>query len=133
MIEENNHKVFNEPNLKNAIFCALLMSSIDGEIHEKEWEIIQKFADLHWRQEYQRFEIFKEAMEKEIEPFLEKKETSQDRLKKMIEELTGQMNSSQKDVLLKLVGDVMAADGVMTLEESKLFALFMDEIGIRYT
>ena len=58
---------FDEKTLKNVISCAVLMSSIDGQIHEKEWEIIQSFADQHWKVDYQSFAEFQQRTIREIE------------------------------------------------------------------
>ncbi len=122
---------FDEEALKNAITCALLMSSIDGEVHDKEWDIIQTFIDRHWKKEYQDFPKFKKVVEQELDAVLKDKESFQSSLNSLIEKLTLHLSSDQKNVLLNLVGDIMIADGIMTLEESKLFATFMEKLGIR--
>ena len=49
----------------------------------------------------------------------------------MIDNLTGNLDSHQKNQVLNLIGDVMIADGIMNLDESKLFTTFMDKLGIR--
>lgn len=126
----SNH-LFNETTLKNAIACALLMSSIDGEVHEKEWAVIQGFVEKYWKEDYQHFPLYKSEMEHEIEQLLVGGKSLQSRINQRVTQLTGNLNSSQKNIVLNLVGDVMVADGMMTLEESKLFATFMEKLGIR--
>ena len=128
-------EVFNEKALKNAIYSALLMSLIDGYLHENEWDIIQSFADTHWREEYENFDQYKDEVKHEINQLLSKtkneKEVIAKRVQKIVEELTPDLTHQQKNIVLNLVGDVMIADGIMTLEESKLFQVFMEKLGIQ--
>jgi tellurite resistance protein len=123
--------LFDEAKLKSVITCALLMSSIDGEVHDTEWNVIQTFINRYWKKDYQEFPKFKKIMEQEIETVFKDNQLFQARLDNLIEKLTTNLTSDQKNALLNLVGDVMIADGIMTLEESKLFATFMEKLGIR--
>lgn len=123
--------MFDEETLKNVISCAVLMSSIDGEIHADEWEIIQGFADKHWKSDYTSFTKHQKSIQNDIQSILNKEDKVQLKLNELVEKLTGNLNAEQKNIVLNLIGDVMVADGIMTLEESKLFATFMDKIGIR--
>ena len=127
--------VFNEKSLKNAIYSAILMSLIDRELHEKEWEVIQAFADEHWLEEDEDFDQYQEVIKKEIineveiiiaDPLLLKQ-----KIEAIVEDLIPDLTLPQKNLVLNLVGDVMVADGIMTLEESKLFAVFMDKMGLQ--
>ncbi len=122
---------FDEDTLKNVISCAVLMSSIDGKIHENEWEIIQGFVEQHWKEDYQSFQEFQKQTISEIESVIRENQTFRMRLDRLVEDLTGNLDSHQKNLVLNLVGDVMVADGIMTLDESKLFNTFMDKLGIR--
>jgi len=122
---------FDEKSLKDALYAAALMSFIDAEFHADEWAVINDFADGHWKKNYGNFEEHKDQIKKEIQYIVSTKTNLQKRINVIVEELTAELNSHQKNVVLNLVGDVMAADGVMTLEESKLFATFMDKMGIR--
>lgn len=123
--------LFDEKTLKNAISCAVLMSSIDGEIHRTEWQVIQEFAGKYWQEDYQDFSRFQDEITKEIETVFKDEESFQSRLDHFIHELTNDLNSEQKNLVLNLVGNVMVADGIMTLEESKLFSTLMEKLGIR--
>ena len=131
MTVEYSVNMFDEETLRNILSCAVLMSSIDGEIHKKEWDVIQNFANMHWKADYRGFSRFEKQVKKEIESIFSEQEKFQLKLNELVEKLTGNLNSEQKNIVLNLVGDVMVADGIMTLEESKLFATFMDKIGIR--
>ena len=128
-------EVFNEKALKNAIYSAILMSLIDRELHEKEWEVIQAFADEHWLDEYDDFEEYQEVIKKEIikevEIIISDPKLLNQKIEAIVEELIPDLTLPQKNLVLNLVGDVMVADGIMTLEESKLFAVFMDKMGLQ--
>jgi len=90
-------------------------------------QVIQK----HWKDHYQDFREFKDAIFQEIEPYLKKEEQFDTKIDGLINKLVENLSSLQKSTVLNLVGDVMAADGIMTLDESKLFATFMGKLGIR--
>ncbi len=131
MIEDYSVNIFDEETLKNVLSCAVLMSSIDGEIHETEWDAIVNFANKHWKAEYKSFSRYQKDVKKEIESILNEQDKFQLKLNELVAKLTGNLNASQKNIVLNLIGDVMVADVIMNLEESKLFATFMDKIGIR--
>ena len=131
-MKDPNPILFDEPALKNAITCAIMMSFVDGEIHEKEWDVIQSFIDQFWQEDFSDQYAFKAKVSRDIEMIFSKSESFQAKTIEMVETLAKDLNSAQKDIVLNLVGDVMAADGIMTLEESKLFATFMDKLGIRF-
>ncbi|MBU2645088.1 hypothetical protein KKI24_10300 [bacterium] len=128
-------EVFNERSLKNAIYSAVLMSLIDGELHEKEWVVIQAFVDQHWREEYEDFDQYqraiKEKIVREVESIISDPQLLKKKIETIVEELIPDLTLPQKNMVLNLVGDVMVADGIMTLEESKLFAVFMDKMGLQ--
>ncbi len=123
--------LFDESTLKSVITCALLMSSIDGEVHDREWDVIQLFIDRYWKKEYQDFSKFKKQMEQELETMYYDFKSFRDRLDSLLKKLTNNLSADQKNALLNLVRDVMIADGIMTLEESKLFATFTEKLGIK--
>lgn len=128
-------EVFNEKSLKNAVRSAILMSLIDGELHEKEWDVIQAFVDENWREEYEDFNQFQESVKKdiieEIEGILSDEEKLKHKIDEMVDDLVPDLTLPQKNIVLNLVGDIMVADGIMTLQESKLFSVFMDRMGLK--
>ena len=125
------NEAFDEKALKDAVYAAALMSYIDGEFHDSEWDVIHDFVDDHWKGHYGDFDEHRDNIKQEIEYVVSTKSNLQKRLNDIVEELTSELTSNQRNVVLNLVGDVMAADGVLTLEESKIFATFMDKMGIR--
>jgi len=132
---ELNTGVFNENSLKNAVYSAILMSLIDGELHETEWKVIQGFVNEHWREEYEDFKTYQSVVKKritrEVETILADPEKLKNQIEAVVEELTPELTLPQKNIVLNLVGDVMVADGIMTLEESKLFTVFMEKMGLQ--
>lgn len=129
---QNNEclELFNEVTLKSAIYSAVLMSLIDGELHDDEWKIIETFAKIYWLEDYENFEIYERKIKREIQSFLADNSKLEVTISDVVSHLTPELTSQQKNVVLNLVGEVMIADGVMTLEESKLFAVFMEKMGI---
>ncbi len=132
---ESVTEVFNEKSLKNAVYSAILMSLIDGELHETEWTVIQGFVDEHWREEYENFDQYKDVVKteiiKEVEAIISNPEQLKKKIEAIVADLIPDLTLSQKNIVLNLVGDVMVADGIMTLEESKLFSVFMDQMGLQ--
>ncbi len=131
MDDQMQVRLFDETTLKRVISSAVLMSSIDGEVHEKEWDVIKQFMEEHWQDEYESFEVHEEKIKNEIKHLLNKKSQLQQRLNSIVDHLTCDLTSEQKNIVLNLVGNVMIADGIMTIEESKLFSTFMEKMGIR--
>lgn len=128
-------EVFNEKSLKNAVYSAILMSLIDGELHDTEWDIIQAFVNKHWREEYEDFDTYqktvKKALIKEVDDIVSNPDKLKQRIETIVADLIPDLTLPQKNIVLNLIGDVMVADGIMTLEESKLFTVFMDKMGLK--
>ncbi|NQU65379.1 MAG: hypothetical protein HQ517_14010 [SAR324 cluster bacterium] len=128
-------EVFNEKSLKSAIYSAILMALIDRELHELEWKVILAFVDKHWLDEYEDFDQYQENIKKkivkEVEPLIDNPKLLNKKIEMIVEDLIPDLTLPQKNMVLNLVGDVMVADGIMTLDESKLFAIFMDKMGLQ--
>ena len=133
MVTDSSLIIFDEENLINAITCALLMSYIDGEVHEKEWTIIQRFVDTHWKENYRDFKKVLPDIEAQIKPYLIQSVAFQGILSELIDNLTKDMTPAQKNYLLNMVGNVMAADGFMAPEEAKLFEMFEEKLRFNYS
>lgn len=118
-------------NLLSMVFCALLMSAIDKQIHKDEWAVIQGFIKQHWQKEYGDFSKHKQQMTEELKEVVSSYNLIKVKLEKILADLNPRLRQQQKNLLLQLVGDVMAADNVMALEESDLFAVFLKNLGIQ--
>ncbi len=125
---ENCDVDFNETDLKRVVFCAVLMSSIDRDVHEKEWEVIESFVNAHWKEEYGRFVDFQKNLLYEIYELLETESELYQKIDEIIDALVADLDQGQKDAVLELVGDVMAADDIMAMEESNLFANLFERL-----
>ena len=116
-------------NLLSMIFCALLMSAIDKEIHKQEWQIIQEFVKAHWQKEWGDFGRYKKQMINQLKQIIANQEKTKNKLEQVLSDLKVRLDQPQKKILLKLAGDVMAADNVMSPEESDLFSIFLKNLG----
>jgi len=113
------------------VFCALLMSAIDKEIHKLEWDIIQKFVRQYWQKDWGDFGHYKKQMISELKQIVADQEQTTNKLESVLSDLKSRLDQPQKNKLLKLAGEVMAADNVMSPEESDLFAIFLNNLGIQ--
>jgi len=124
---------FDATSIKQVIFCALVMSAIDDEIHTKEWDVIQVFVKNYWKKEYGGFNEYKAKLIANLKVVLSNRAKLPEYMDKLLESLNTQLSGRQKSLLLELVGNVMAADNVMAIEESDLFAMFLKKLGIQPT
>ncbi|MCG8337853.1 MAG: TerB family tellurite resistance protein [Proteobacteria bacterium] len=122
--------MFDELNLKKAFTCALLMSHIDGQVHEKELALILRFVNEHWKTDYQDLTQVRADIEEEIKPYLIESIAFKGMISEFVDNLTKQMSDAQKVILLNLVEDTMMADGIMTSEEEALFETFKRKLRI---
>ncbi len=122
--------VFDELSLKNVFTCALLMSHIDGNVHEKELALILRFMNEYWKPNYQDLKQARADIEREIAPYLIESVAFKGMISEFVDNLTKQMSDAQKVILLKLVEDIMLADGIMTSEEVALFETFKRKLRI---
>lgn len=122
--------VFDELNLKNVFTCALLMSHIDGVVHEKELAIILRFMNDHWKPDYQDLKQARADIEEQIAPYLIESVAFKGMMNEFVDNLTKRMSDAQKITLLNLVEDIMMADGIMTSEEETLFETFKRKLRI---
>ena len=113
------------------VFCALLMSAIDKEIHKQEWDIIQKFVRQYWQKEWGDFGYYKKQMVSELKQIIAHQDQLKNKLESILSDLKRHLDQPQKNRLLKLAGEVMAADDVMSPEESDLFSIFLKNLGIQ--
>lgn len=114
---------FNKETLTSALFCAVLMTAIDGKYDQKEWDECQHFLKDYWKDEYGSSKQFMLGVAKEVRPYL----ISRTALNEKIIELAGSLNLSQKEVVFSLAEKVMQADGRVLLLETELLNRFKNE------
>ena len=107
------------------------MSAIDKEIHKKEWNVISAFVKKHWKKEYGDFSNYKIKMINDLKGIVSSFEHIKNQLEEILTDLNPSLSQPQKTILLQLVGEVMAADNIMTIEESDLFAIFLKNLGVQ--
>ena len=118
---------FDKREITEVLFCALLMSAIDKEIHIKEWEVIQVFINRYWKNDFGSFKDLERVIVKELSKLLKDSEKLEARLEHLFSWLAEELSQNQKQVVLDLVSEVMAAD------ESDLFAKFLKTFGLQKT
>lgn len=128
---KNYEEAFDEKTIKDVVYAAILMSYIDGEFHEKELDVVQSFAAEYWEDEFEDFDAFQEKAMKNVKKTVDSKSELSKTIDNVVGQLVAELTSQQRNVVLNLLGEVIVADGVMSLAESKLFSTFMDKMGIR--
>lgn len=118
-------------NLLSMIFCALLMSAIDKEIHKTEWKVIQEFVKTYWQKEWGDFGHHKQQMIAQLKQIIANEQQTKNKLEQVLSDLKVRLNQPKKNILLKLAGDVMAADNIMSPEESDFFSIFLKNLGVQ--
>ena len=127
---ETDQVVFDEIELKEVIFSAALMSSIDKDVHDKEWEVIDSFASEHWKKDYGNFIEFQKRIFSEINHLLQDEASLYEKIDLMISEFSHRFSQQQKSIILDLLGYVMVADNIVAIEESNLFTAFFERLSI---
>ena len=117
--------------LIDMVFCALLMSAIDREVHTEEWNVIQLFVQQNWKKEYGDFAAVKKQIVLQLKQLIPHEGQLKNKLDQILTDLKTRLNQQQKNQLLKLAADVMNADNIMSPEESDLYALFLSKLGVQ--
>ncbi len=131
MATERGAVVFDEDSIKNAVACAMLMSYIDGDVDDRERAVIRRFVNAYWKDEYRDYKQVKAEIDEQISPFIIDSAGFQSIISELVDNLTKDMTPPQRTFLLKLVNDVMMADGVMKPREARLFEMFTERLHIR--
>lgn len=122
---------FDKREITEVLFCALLMSAVDKEIHVKEWEVIQIFIKRYWDNEFGSFKDLEKMIIKELGRLLKDSEKLDARLDHLFSWLGEKLSQNKKQIVLDLVSQVMAADEKLLLSESDLFAKFLKAFGVQ--
>jgi len=116
---------FDKKTLVKVIFCAALMASIDGEVDRREWEVIHKFVKDRWRKEFGEFKAVQSQIIKDLKSLLATGTHLNEKLDQLVSLLSKHLHAAQKRVLIRLVEEVMLADGKMKSNEEALFNRFL--------
>lgn len=130
MPETSSHRfemeLFDKKTLTKVIFCAALMSAIDGDVDQTEWDIIHDFVQERWKREFGEFRTVRVEIIKNLKGLLKNGKVLNEKLDQLTALLSTHLNAAQKRVLVKLVERVMMADGKMKKQEEQLFDRFMN-------
>jgi hypothetical protein len=122
---DTDGSLFDLDMLKKVIRCAALISSIDGAIHDREWETIQDFGDRNTSTD---LAVFYETVLMEISQLLPDEPEMLTRTDTLIEELSAQLNEQQKSVVLQLLEHVLVTGYPRGTEDAGLFCSFLQRL-----
>ncbi len=125
---ETSQIQFKDHELKQVIFAAVLMSSIDKDIHEKEWEIIESFGESHWKQGYGDFGALQQSLLAEVRELLTDETSLHERIESLVTGFKKQYSPEQKNVIIDLLGNIIEADDVLDSNETNLFGTFLERL-----
>ncbi|MBU3917628.1 hypothetical protein KKA14_19025 [bacterium] len=125
---ENELISFDETNLKLVVYSAALMSSIDRDVHESEWDIIQSFSSTFWREEYGSFIEYQKRIFSEINTLLEDETRLYEEIDNLTNELSSCLSDAQQNRVLSLMEEVMAVNDEA---EHTLCAAFISRLGVK--
>ena len=112
-----NGELFDQRSLKSALFCALLMASVDGSFDVAERNVCLGFLNEHWKPDYGSAKDFFLDVVKEVKEYI----GARSKIDKKIMELAGILEDRQKQAILAVVEKVMMADTQVLVTETELF------------
>ncbi len=112
-----NGQLFDKWTLKSALFCALLMASVDGEFDVAERNVCLSFLNDHWKSDYGSAKEFFLDTVRDVKNYI----GSRQKIDEKIMELAGELGELQKQTILSVVEKVMMADKQVLVRETELF------------
>lgn len=106
--------------LMKVVFCAFIMSGIDGHMDDDETDLIKDFTTNHWKEEFGNIDAFYIQVEKAVMQYFvpdeDKPQLDNDSLNDTLSELT----VGEELILIELLKDVMMADEIIEPAEAEL-------------
>ncbi len=121
---DSKQSLFNENELKKVVFCAVLMSSTDQDLHDKERTVIDEFSMLYWKDQYGSVVDFLEQVVKEVDEIVRDKDNLTEKTDALISELQAMLNEEQHPLVLDLLSKIMLADNRLDRNEAILLGTF---------
>ena len=115
---ESQQVHFNETELKQVLFSAALMSTVERDGDERDWVIIESFAEGYWKPDYGDYTQFQKRMFNEISELLMDEVALYETIDTLISDFGISYNQDQKRIILGLLGYLFAADGISQMEKS---------------
>lgn len=113
-------ELFDKSTLTSVIFCAALMSAVDGDVDEEEWDVIKSFIKDYWVEDYGDFKKIQNQIAANVKSIIQSRSVMNVKLNKLVKILRSKLTTRQKEVLLRLVEEVMMADRKISPNEEKL-------------
>ncbi|MCP4754755.1 MAG: hypothetical protein GY866_28065 [Proteobacteria bacterium] len=124
-------ELFDKDTLTSVIFCAALMSAIDGDIDQEEWVVIKRFIKHRWIAEFGDFKSVQREIVTQVKELLKERSEMKGKLDQLVKQLGSQLTTKQKEVLLDLAQEVMLADKKISPLEEELLDELVKILGIR--
>jgi uncharacterized tellurite resistance protein B-like protein len=118
-------ELFDKSTLTTVIFLAALMSAVDGDIDEEEWNVIKQFIQLHWISEFGEFKTVQAQIVSHVKKLVHNPAALKKKVNQLVGILSPKLSMKQKEVLLNLVREVMMADREIDDQEEKLINQLM--------
>lgn len=113
-------EAFEKSALTSVIFCAALMSAVDGSVDKEEWEVIKRFIKEHWTPDFGDFRVVREKISNNVKTLIKNRVAMNNKLNQLVAILKRKLSQQQKETMLALVKDVMMADDTISPKEKKL-------------
>ena len=125
---ENGDGLFQEKQLKQVVLFITLMCSVDGLVHETEWESIQSFVNNYWQTDYSSFMKYQKELFDEISMLLNDEERYYEKIDHLIEIFAEQFSSEQKSRVMDLIEKLVTSDSLLALEETYIYNSLMKRL-----
>ena len=113
-------ELFDKSTLTSVIFCAALMSAVDGDVDKEEWDVIKSFINDYWAEDFGDFTKIQSQIAANVKKIMQNRAAMNIKLNKLVKILRSKLTTRQKEVLLRLVEEVMMADRKISPKEEKL-------------
>lgn len=124
-------ELFDKSTLKSVIFCAALMSAIDGDVDKEEWSVIKQFIGDYWASEFGDFKEVQTEIAANVKKLLQNRVNMTNKLNQLVKILGSKLTTKQKQVLLELAKEVMLADRKISPQEEILLDQLIKILDIR--
>ncbi len=124
-------ELFDKSTLTTVIFLAALMSAVDGDIDEEEWNVIKHFIKSHWVSEFGNFKDVQTQIATHVKSMVHNPEALKKKVNQLVGILSSKLSMKQKEVLLNLVREVMMADREIDAQEEKLINQLMKIMDVK--
>lgn len=110
----------NQSELKKVVFCAFIMSGVDGYIDDDEVDVIREFTENNWKDEFGDIDDFFVSIDAEVVDVLVPVNGKFNLEEKFITDILKEMSIDIVIMLKGLMTQVMEADGVIDPAEVSL-------------